>query len=172
MPDTASGVDPSPGRRLRARREERGWSLSRLGRETHYSRGYLSRVENGVQRMTEDVAQACGRALEVEGELLAAVRDGLGREREPESERIPSADKALAGMGPVEGVVAQQVMVLAVVVVDGERVFRIEEPGRVRRRRGRLRCMQCLQWMPALVAAAVVVVAIRRRTEETSCHSP
>lgn len=80
LPDTASGVDPRPGRRLRARRADQGWSLSRLERETHYSRGYLSRVENGRQRMTEDLAQACDRALGADGELLAAVRSGLGQE--------------------------------------------------------------------------------------------
>ncbi|WP_370369846.1 helix-turn-helix domain-containing protein [Catenulispora sp. GP43] len=80
MTETTSGVDPRPGRRLRARRGERGWSLSRLERETHYSRGYLSRVENGMQRMTEDLAQACDRALGADGELLAAVRSGLGQE--------------------------------------------------------------------------------------------
>ncbi|GAA1969625.1 helix-turn-helix domain-containing protein [Catenulispora subtropica] len=80
MRDTGSTVDPRPGRRLRALRDDRGWSLSRLERETHYSRGYLSRVENGLQRMTEDLAQSCDRALATDGELLAAVRSGLGQE--------------------------------------------------------------------------------------------
>jgi len=80
LPDTGSVVDPRPGRRLRVLREERGWSLSRLERETHYSRGYLSRVENGVQRMTEDLAQSCDRAFDTDGQLLAAVRSGLGQE--------------------------------------------------------------------------------------------
>ena len=35
------------GNRLREYRDHRGWSLGDLARATHYSRSYLSNIENG-----------------------------------------------------------------------------------------------------------------------------
>jgi len=145
LPDTGPGVDPRPGRRLRARRAEHGWSLSRLERETHYSRGYLSRVENGVQRMTEDVAQACDRALGGEGELLAAVRCGDASAPVPApSVAQPLADpvadaSASASAGPV--------MVLV-----------------LRERHHRLRTLAAGASAAAMVAMAVVSMWVSMRT--------
>ncbi|WP_020388549.1 helix-turn-helix domain-containing protein [Kribbella catacumbae] len=62
------------GDRLREYREHRGWSLADLNKATHYSRSYLSNLENGRKPPTEDVAQTCDAALRAKGELIAAAR--------------------------------------------------------------------------------------------------
>lgn len=62
------------GSRLREYRDHRGWSLGDLARATHFSRSYLSNVENGRKPATEDVARRCDEALRAKGELIAAAR--------------------------------------------------------------------------------------------------
>jgi transcriptional regulator with XRE-family HTH domain len=62
------------GELLRDYREHRRWSLADLSRATHYSRGYLSNVENGRKRPTEDLARLCDEALRAKGELMTAAR--------------------------------------------------------------------------------------------------
>jgi transcriptional regulator with XRE-family HTH domain len=62
------------GSRLREYRDHRGWSLGDLARATHFSRSYLSNVENGRKPATEDIARACDAALRAKGELIAAAR--------------------------------------------------------------------------------------------------
>ncbi|WP_132289196.1 helix-turn-helix domain-containing protein [Kribbella sp. VKM Ac-2568] len=62
------------GSRLREYRDHRGWSLADLARETHYSRSYLSNLENGRKAPTDDLARACDEALRAKGELIAAAR--------------------------------------------------------------------------------------------------
>ncbi|MER6678031.1 WD40 repeat domain-containing protein [Streptomyces sp. NPDC000983] len=69
---------------LRRLRRERGLSLTDLARRTHYSKGYLSKIETGTKRATVDVARLCDQVLDAEGELLRLVqqaptpRDGDG----------------------------------------------------------------------------------------------
>ncbi len=68
---------------LRRLRRERGLSLTDLARRTHYSKGYLSKIETGTKRATVDVARLCDQVLGAEGELLRLVqqappRDGDG----------------------------------------------------------------------------------------------
>ncbi|WP_460652016.1 helix-turn-helix domain-containing protein [Kribbella endophytica] len=68
------------GSRLKEYREHRGWSLADLARATHYSRGYLSNVENGRKAANEDLARVCDEALRAKGELIAAAKaDTVGR---------------------------------------------------------------------------------------------
>ncbi|TCC40288.1 helix-turn-helix domain-containing protein [Kribbella speibonae] len=62
------------GSRLREYRDHRGWSLADLARATHFSRSYLSNVENGRKPATDDIARACDAALRAKGELIAAAR--------------------------------------------------------------------------------------------------
>ncbi|MFI8090195.1 helix-turn-helix domain-containing protein [Streptomyces sp. NPDC086080] len=61
---------------LRRLRQARGLSLTDLARQTHYSKGYLSKIETGTKRATADVARVCDRVLGAEGELLRLVREG------------------------------------------------------------------------------------------------
>ncbi|MEU9303204.1 helix-turn-helix domain-containing protein [Streptomyces sp. NPDC048269] len=63
---------PAQLRRLRA---QRGLSLADLARRTHYSKGYLSKIETGSKRVTTDVARRCDEVLGAGGELLRMVRE-------------------------------------------------------------------------------------------------
>ncbi|QNE22094.1 helix-turn-helix transcriptional regulator [Kribbella qitaiheensis] len=65
------------GSLLREYREHRGWSLGELSRVTHFSRGYLSNVENGRKPATETLARLCDEALRANGALIAASGDEL-----------------------------------------------------------------------------------------------
>ncbi|MGI5479164.1 helix-turn-helix domain-containing protein [Streptomyces lavendofoliae] len=62
--------------RLRDLRLRRGLSLADMARQTHYSKGYLSKIETGAKRVTIDVARRCDQVLRAEGELLRLVRQG------------------------------------------------------------------------------------------------
>ncbi|PHQ48828.1 hypothetical protein BLA24_27560 [Streptomyces cinnamoneus] len=63
-----SGTDPA-GEQLRRLRRERGVSLVKLARSAFYSKGYLSKVENGEKPLTLELARACDQALETGGAL-------------------------------------------------------------------------------------------------------
>jgi transcriptional regulator with XRE-family HTH domain len=65
------------GRRLREYRDHRRWSLADLCKATHYSRSYLSNIENGRKAPTDDLARLCDEALRAKGELIAAAREDL-----------------------------------------------------------------------------------------------
>ncbi|MEV6687109.1 helix-turn-helix domain-containing protein [Streptomyces sp. NPDC051130] len=58
---------------LRRLRRRRNVSLSDLARSIHYSKGYLSKIENGRKPPTPDVARRCDEALDAGGELLRLV---------------------------------------------------------------------------------------------------
>jgi tetratricopeptide (TPR) repeat protein/transcriptional regulator with XRE-family HTH domain len=67
---------------LRRRRRHRGVSLHQLSQLTHYSKGHLGNIENGVKPPTVELAGACDEALDAHGELAALVEpppDGLSR---------------------------------------------------------------------------------------------
>ncbi|MFD4640598.1 helix-turn-helix domain-containing protein [Lentzea sp. NPDC058436] len=59
------------GPELRRRRHERGLSLTDLVRHTHYSKGQLSKIENGHRQPSEYLARMCDSLLEANGALLA-----------------------------------------------------------------------------------------------------
>ncbi|WP_132147360.1 helix-turn-helix domain-containing protein [Kribbella antiqua] len=65
------------GRRLQEYRDHRGWSLADLAKATHFSRSYLSNIENGRKQPTDDLARCCDEALRAKGELIAAARDDV-----------------------------------------------------------------------------------------------
>ncbi|MFF3306175.1 helix-turn-helix domain-containing protein [Streptomyces sp. NPDC002952] len=64
--------------RLRQLRHERGLSLAALSRQVHYSKGYLSKIENGAKPPTEDVARRCDDVLSAGGELLRLLPRAIG----------------------------------------------------------------------------------------------
>jgi WD40 repeat protein/transcriptional regulator with XRE-family HTH domain len=70
-PDAEAVSFPAQLRRLRM---ERGLSLADLARETHYSKGYLSKIETGAKRATPDVARRCDEVLRADGRLVALLR--------------------------------------------------------------------------------------------------
>nr|WP_244291162.1 helix-turn-helix domain-containing protein [Streptomyces subrutilus] len=69
-----TGTLPFPAQ-LRRLRMQRGMSLADLARRTHYSKGYLSKIETGAKRVTVDVARRCDEVLRADGELLRMVRE-------------------------------------------------------------------------------------------------
>ncbi|MGA4842117.1 helix-turn-helix domain-containing protein [Streptomyces sp. G45] len=74
------GDDVTFGIELRRLRLAQGLSLERLARKLGTSKGYLSRLERGLQRPGEGFARACDQALDAGGALLAlAVGPGTGR---------------------------------------------------------------------------------------------
>ncbi|MFJ9293746.1 helix-turn-helix domain-containing protein [Streptomyces asoensis] len=62
---------------LRRLRRQRGLSLADLARRSHYSKGYLSKIETGAKRATVDVARRCDLILEAEGGLLRLLTDAM-----------------------------------------------------------------------------------------------
>ncbi|MFF9488322.1 helix-turn-helix domain-containing protein [Streptomyces sp. NPDC014676] len=72
------GGAPPGGQELRGWRGRRGMSLSALAQAVHYSKGYLSKIENGDKPMTPDVARRCDAVLETGGALAALVDRGGG----------------------------------------------------------------------------------------------
>ncbi|MFI0809400.1 nSTAND1 domain-containing NTPase [Streptomyces echinatus] len=71
--DRTVPTTPSFPAQLRRLRQQRGLSLADLARQTHYSKGYLSKIETGAKRATVDVARRCDQILDAEGELLRLV---------------------------------------------------------------------------------------------------
>ncbi|KOU15678.1 DNA-binding protein [Streptomyces sp. WM6368] len=72
--DSDDAAMPFPAQ-LRRLRVQRGLSLADLARQTHYSKGYLSKIETGSKRVTVDVARRCDDVLRAGGELLRMVRE-------------------------------------------------------------------------------------------------
>jgi len=58
---------------LRERRLAAGLSLRELSAEVHYSKGELSKIENGIRRPTTEFARRCDVVLGARGELAALV---------------------------------------------------------------------------------------------------
>ncbi|WP_431907023.1 helix-turn-helix domain-containing protein [Nonomuraea jabiensis] len=72
-PDGAPVLAPTAGAMLRALRRRRGLSLRQLAELTHYTKGYLSKVETDDKALTSSVAHRCDTALETGGQLAALV---------------------------------------------------------------------------------------------------
>ena len=88
---------------LRRLRQERGLSLTDLARRTHYSKGYLSKIETGTKRATVDVARLCDQVLGAEGELLCLVQQTAPRDGEREHE---AGQRQSDGVCPYRGLAA------------------------------------------------------------------
>ncbi|MGA5761444.1 helix-turn-helix domain-containing protein [Nonomuraea bangladeshensis] len=69
MHEGEGGPETTPGAALRRLRTARGLSLKELSRLTHYSKGYLSKVETGEKALSVGVARRCDAVLETGGEL-------------------------------------------------------------------------------------------------------
>jgi tetratricopeptide (TPR) repeat protein/transcriptional regulator with XRE-family HTH domain len=61
------------GLELRRLREAAGLSLTKLALAIPASKGYLSKIENGRVKVNRGIAEACDKALDAHGELLALV---------------------------------------------------------------------------------------------------
>ncbi|GAA0664249.1 hypothetical protein GCM10010193_14480 [Kitasatospora atroaurantiaca] len=94
------------GSRLRELRSEQQLSLSDLARLLHYSKGYLSKIENGTKPVTPDLARRCDEALNAGGALVRLVTVAEGRTVPPpapaDQARAESPYPGLAAFGPDE----------------------------------------------------------------------
>jgi helix-turn-helix protein len=79
------------GEELRKRRLSAGLSLAALADRVFYTKGYLSKVENGLKPPTADLAARCDAALDAGGALSTLVRagDAPRRGRPPTSAGTP-----------------------------------------------------------------------------------
>ncbi|MFI2207729.1 helix-turn-helix domain-containing protein [Streptomyces sp. NPDC020192] len=75
MPDDGDEPPQTPafGEALRKLRAERNIPLGRLAQMVHYSKGHISRVENGKKNPTPDLARHCEEALDAHGLLQPLV---------------------------------------------------------------------------------------------------
>ncbi|MFC9298896.1 helix-turn-helix domain-containing protein [Streptomyces sp. NPDC057011] len=73
--EAADTTVPGFPARLRRLRVQRGMSLADLARRTHYSKGYLSKIETGAKPVTVDVARRCDEVLGAGGELLRMAQE-------------------------------------------------------------------------------------------------
>ncbi|WP_394614525.1 helix-turn-helix domain-containing protein [Lentzea sp. JNUCC 0626] len=64
------GANPTFAQALRALRVGQGHSLAELARRTHYSKGYLSKIENAQKPPAADLVRNLERALDAQGILL------------------------------------------------------------------------------------------------------
>ncbi|MEV5239584.1 helix-turn-helix domain-containing protein [Streptomyces cinnamoneus] len=62
-----------PGELLRRLRREQGIALAELARRAFYSKGYLSKVENGEKPLTYELARVCDQVLATGGLLATAL---------------------------------------------------------------------------------------------------
>jgi len=82
----AADEDSDPGgfgAALRQARTAAGMSLRDLGERTHYSKGHLSKIENGLVGGHLDLARACDEVLVAEGRLTRAFLARGGRPEQP-----------------------------------------------------------------------------------------
>lgn len=76
-----TGPDTPFGGLLRETRTRAGLSLTDLAHRTHYSKGYLSKIETGKMPPSTDLARRCDAVLNAAGALAAAARPAAGPSR-------------------------------------------------------------------------------------------
>lgn len=95
--------EPPPfGVELRRRRVAAGLSLGALARRVHYSKGYLSKVESGLNLASTGLARLCDAALDAHGELvhlLLAVPAGGDPDEQPGDADLGRRETWLIGVG-------------------------------------------------------------------------
>ncbi|MFD8551000.1 helix-turn-helix domain-containing protein [Streptomyces fradiae] len=98
----AHGAETFPAH-LRRLRRERGLSLADLARRTHYSKGYLSKIETGAKRPTADVARLCDEVLRARGGLLRRMAPPTGPSPAPGRHAAATAPRDRNDVCPYRG---------------------------------------------------------------------
>lgn len=94
------GVRPSFGSRLHAYRTGRGTSLQALADLVHYSKGHLSKIENGEKPASAQLARSCDEVLGAGNELVLAHRraeEDRPRARPQRPAQLPMAPVPFVG---------------------------------------------------------------------------
>jgi transcriptional regulator with XRE-family HTH domain len=104
------------GEELRKRREAAGLSLIGLSKQVHYSKGHLSKVENGLKGPTVQLARLCDSAIGAGGELLRLVVTPQTRPMTPPAQ-APEVEPEVTGIfrprdddGPAEDGMADHLL--------------------------------------------------------------
>jgi transcriptional regulator with XRE-family HTH domain len=92
-------ADAPFGEELRKRRTAANISLIQLSRMTFYSKGFLSKVERGLQPASRELARMCDTALGADGQL-SALASGTGVYA-AEVGKTQSREEIVAGRGKV-----------------------------------------------------------------------
>ena len=108
------------GAQLRQRREAAGLSLTKFAALTHFTKGYLSKIETGQARPNRTLAGICDRSLDAGGELLALVPEEPDRSEGPAG--LPAVTSHFVGR-------ADEVERLAAAVRDRSRPGAYVDPG-------------------------------------------
>jgi transcriptional regulator with XRE-family HTH domain len=81
-------MDESFGALLRNYRLNAGMSLADLSRRINYSKGQISKIENGLKRPHEMFAKLCDRVLDTDGTLAAAIPRPPARVEPPRPDEV------------------------------------------------------------------------------------
>lgn len=100
---------PTVGARIRARREELGWTQEELARKASISKSFLSDVENGKRSVGADKLLDISRALSRSLDFLMTGKDAESGESLPTEVQIP---KSLAKFAADEGLSFRQALAL------------------------------------------------------------
>lgn len=73
------------GTELRRLRMEAGLSLAQLGELLHYSKGHLSKIENGAKSPSPELARMSDAALDAKGALISMAAERSSESRSPEA---------------------------------------------------------------------------------------
>jgi transcriptional regulator with XRE-family HTH domain len=92
------------GAELRRVRTAAGLSLTDLAKQTHYTKGYLSKVETGRQQPSPYLVRQCDALLVADGSLVALARPVPMLSTPAEAELRPDTDDVwFVGLGPDGG---------------------------------------------------------------------
>jgi y4mF family transcriptional regulator len=100
---------PTVGARIRARREELGWTQEDLARKANISKSFLSDIENGKRSVGADKLLDVARALSRSLDFLMTGKDAESGELSPTEVQIP---KSLAKFAADEGLSFRQALAL------------------------------------------------------------
>ena len=106
------------GGELRRLRRDAGVSLAALAERVHYSKGYLSKVENGSSLPNPSLAALCDEVLATGGALTALLADAGGRRRATRSDGTRTSFGLPAVTSHFTGRAAEVATVLAALRTD------------------------------------------------------
>jgi len=118
-------AESSFGDLLREYRAVAGLSMGQLAKRIHYSKGYLSKIENGLKPPHETVARLCDGALDAGGRLVTAAR--AARERAADQPTLDRRQMLAAGTVFAAGPVLAASTVLGMTLAGGPRPVPSEE---------------------------------------------
>lgn len=100
---------PTVGERIKARREELGWTQDELAKRAKFSKSFLSDLENGKRNVGADKLLDIARALNRSLDYLMTGEESEGTEAGQTEVQIP---KSLAKFASTQGISFREVLAL------------------------------------------------------------